>query len=32
MSEVPPRIQNYNVAVKELKDAFVRKLVKGGSA
>jgi DNA mismatch repair protein MutS len=34
MSEVLPRIQNYNVAVKELKDnvLFVRKLVKGGSA
>jgi DNA mismatch repair protein MutS len=34
MSEVLPRIQNYNVAVKELKDTvlFVRKLVKGGSA
>jgi DNA mismatch repair ATPase MutS len=30
MSEVLPRIQNYNVAVKELKDTvlFVRKLVK----
>jgi DNA mismatch repair protein MutS len=29
-----PRIQNYNVAVKELKDTvlFIRKLVKGGSA
>ena len=28
-----PRIQNYNVSVKELKDTvlFVRKLVKGGS-
>jgi DNA mismatch repair protein MutS len=34
MSETLPRIQNYNVAVKELKDTvlFVRKLVKGGSA
>ena len=34
MSDVLPRIQNYNVAVKELKDnvLFVRKLVKGGSA
>ncbi|MBU0940029.1 MAG: DNA mismatch repair protein MutS [Bacteroidetes bacterium] len=34
MSELLPRIQNYNVAVKELKDTvlFVRKLVKGGSA
>ena len=34
MSESLPRIQNYNVAVKELKDTvlFVRKLVKGGSA
>jgi DNA mismatch repair protein MutS len=34
MSESLPRIQNYNVAVKELKDnvLFVRKLVKGGSA
>ena len=34
MSEVLPRIQNYNVSVKELKDTvlFVRKLVKGGSA
>ena len=34
MSEMLPRIQNYNVAVKELKDTvlFVRKLVKGGSA
>ncbi len=29
-----PRIQNYNVSVKELKDTvlFIRKLVKGGSA
>jgi DNA mismatch repair protein MutS len=34
MSELLPRIQNYNVAVKELKDTvlFIRKLVKGGSA
>ena len=34
MSEQSIRIQNYNVAVKELKDnvLFVRKLVKGGSA
>ena len=34
MSESLPRIQNYNVAVKELKDTvlFVRKLLKGGSA
>lgn len=34
MTELLPRIQNYNVAVKELKDTvlFVRKLVKGGSA
>ena len=34
MSESLLRIQNYNVAVKELKDnvLFVRKLVKGGSA
>ncbi len=34
MTEVLPRIQNYNVAVKELKDTvlFIRKLVKGGSA
>ena len=34
MSESLSRIQNYNVAVKELKDTvlFVRKLVKGGSA
>jgi DNA mismatch repair protein MutS len=34
MSEFLPRIQNYNVAVKELKETvlFVRKLVKGGSA
>ncbi|KFF06761.1 DNA mismatch repair protein MutS [Flavobacterium reichenbachii] len=33
MTESLPRIQNYNVAVKELKDTvlFVRKLVKGGS-
>ncbi len=34
MSELLPRIQNYNVSVKELKDTvlFVRKLVQGGSA
>ena len=34
MSESMPRIQNYNVSVKELKDKvlFIRKLVKGGSA
>jgi DNA mismatch repair protein MutS len=34
MSESLSRIQNYNVAVKELKDnvLFIRKLVKGGSA
>lgn len=34
MSESLPRIQNFNVAVKELKDTvlFIRKLVKGGSA
>jgi len=34
MSEMLPRIQNYNVSVKELKDMvlFIRKLVKGGSA
>jgi DNA mismatch repair protein MutS len=34
MSEQLPRIQNFNVAVKELKDnvLFIRKLVKGGSA
>ncbi|TDD78921.1 DNA mismatch repair protein MutS [Flavobacterium caseinilyticum] len=34
MSQSLPRIQNYNVAVKELKDTvlFIRKLVKGGSA
>lgn len=34
MTESLTRIQNYNVAVKELKDTvlFVRKLVKGGSA
>jgi DNA mismatch repair protein MutS len=34
MSELFPRIQNYNVAVKELKDTvlFIRKLIKGGSA
>jgi len=34
MSELLPRIQNFNVAVKELKDTvlFIRKLVKGGSA
>ena len=34
MGETLHRIQNYNVAVKELKDTvlFIRKLVKGGSA
>ncbi|WP_064716384.1 DNA mismatch repair protein MutS [Flavobacterium succinicans] len=34
MSDSLKRIQNYNVAVKELKDTvlFIRKLVKGGSA
>ena len=34
MSELLPRIQNYNVSVKELKDTvlFIRKLVKGGNA
>jgi DNA mismatch repair protein MutS len=34
MTDLLPRIQNYNVSVKELKDTvlFVRKLVKGGSA
>jgi DNA mismatch repair protein MutS len=34
MSEMLPRIHNYNVSVKELKDTvlFIRKLVKGGSA
>ncbi|MFV8440894.1 DNA mismatch repair protein MutS [Flavobacterium sp. LB2P44] len=34
MSESLPRIQNFNVAVKELKDTvlFIRKLIKGGSA
>jgi len=34
MSDLLPRIQNYNVSVKELKDTvlFIRKLVKGGSA
>jgi DNA mismatch repair protein MutS len=34
MSELLPRIQNYNVSVKELKDTvlFIRKLVRGGSA
>lgn len=34
MSESLPRIQNYNVSVKELKDTvlFIRKLEKGGSA
>ncbi|MEM0541373.1 DNA mismatch repair protein MutS [Flavobacterium sp. j3] len=34
MTELLPRIQNYNVSVKELKDTvlFIRKLVKGGSA
>jgi DNA mismatch repair protein MutS len=34
MSELLPRIKNYNVSVKELKDTvlFIRKLVSGGSA
>ncbi len=34
MTETMPRIQNYNVSVKELKDTvlFIRKLEKGGSA
>ncbi|MCF6128382.1 DNA mismatch repair protein MutS [Flavobacterium sp. AS60] len=34
MSELLPRIKNYNVSVKELKDTvlFIRKLVTGGSA
>ncbi len=34
MSDALKRIQNYNVAVKELKDTvlFIRKLIKGGSA
>jgi len=34
MSDLLPRIQNFNVSVKELKDTvlFIRKLVKGGSA
>jgi len=34
MTESLPRIQNYNVSVKELKDTvlFIRKLEKGGSA
>lgn len=34
MTDLLPRIQNYNVSVKELKDTvlFLRKLVKGGSA
>ncbi len=34
MTDLLPRIQNYNVSVKELKDTvlFVRKLIKGGSA
>ncbi|MEI7508147.1 MAG: DNA mismatch repair protein MutS [Flavobacterium sp.] len=34
MSDMLPRIQNFNVSVKELKDTvlFIRKLVKGGSA
>jgi DNA mismatch repair protein MutS len=34
MSELLPRIRNYNVSVKELKDnvLFIRKLVQGGSA
>ena len=34
MTELLPRIKNYNVSVKELKDTvlFIRKLVSGGSA
>lgn len=34
MSELLPRIKNYNVSIKELKDTvlFIRKLVSGGSA
>ncbi len=34
MSEILPRIRNFNVSVKELKDTvlFIRKLVEGGSA
>jgi DNA mismatch repair protein MutS len=34
MTDLLPRIQNFNVSVKELKDTvlFIRKLVKGGSA
>jgi len=34
MGELLPRIKNYNVSVKELKDTvlFIRKLVQGGSA
>ncbi|MGC4040497.1 MAG: DNA mismatch repair protein MutS [Flavobacterium sp.] len=34
MTELLPRIKNYNVSVKELKDTvlFIRKLVEGGSA
>ena len=34
MSEMLPRIKNFNVSVKELKDTvlFIRKLVQGGSA
>ncbi len=34
MTDILPRIQNYNVSVKELKDTvlFIRKLIKGGSA
>lgn len=34
MSEMLPRIKNFNVSVKELKDTvlFIRKLVEGGSA
>ena len=34
MTDILPRIQNFNVSVKELKDTvlFIRKLVKGGSA
>jgi DNA mismatch repair protein MutS len=34
MTEIMPRIRNFNVSVKELKDTvlFIRKLVEGGSA
>ena len=34
MTDILPRIQNFNVSVKELKDTvlFIRKLVRGGSA